>query len=57
MLRYKETLHLVGFLLVGEDLHLVDGVGRVSLVHDLLVGEGVSVAARASFVQLSPHEG
>ena len=45
-LQIFEGVFLVeGVLLVGEDLRLVDVVGRVSLVHELLVGEGVSVPA------------
>ena len=42
---FEEVFLVLRVLLVGEDLRLVDVVGRVSLVHELLVGEGVSVPA------------
>ena len=56
VLDVEEALHLVGFILVGEDLHLFDVVGWVSLFHELLFSEGVPEAAGVYVFQLSSPE-
>ena len=49
----EEALHLEGVLFVAVDLHLVDVVEQVSLVHEMLVDESAFVAAGVSVLHSS----